>query len=136
MAEKLHIAASDPQSIANAKQAEIDGDIESAAAFYEDAIKDEKAGEFPFDRLMIIYRKLKQYKKELQVINKGIRLFEARHKKHQPKSASKKQVTALSNAFMKTSGLHDKKGESLYKPQPIARWLQRKSVIEKKIKSK
>ena len=136
MAVKLHIAALDPAAIANAKQAEINDDLETAAAFYEEAIKDGKADEFPFDRLMIIYRKLKQYKKELQVINKGIRLFEARHKKHQPKSASKKQVTTLSNVFMKTAGLHDKKGNAVYQPQPIARWLQRKSVVEKKIKSK
>jgi hypothetical protein len=45
---------------------EVKGNLKQAAKYYEAAIKDEKPDELPFNRLMILYRKLKQYKDELE----------------------------------------------------------------------
>ena len=58
--------------IDKAKYAESDNDIEQAATLYEQARKADPANQYPYDRLMIIYRKLKKYKEELRVINEGI----------------------------------------------------------------
>jgi hypothetical protein len=118
-----------------AREAETEGNMEEAATFYEQLLKQNKADEFPFDRLMIIYRKLKQYKDELRVINKGIKVFEDFYKKPAGrKSVKQEKLTTLSNAFMKSAGLKDKKGNLVYVPEPISRWMKRKGVVEKKLK--
>ena len=72
----LKIVRSMKETIRKAKETETNGDPEQAAELYEQVIKDEHADEFPYDRLMVIYRKLKRYKDELRVINSGIKSFE------------------------------------------------------------
>ena len=131
----LRIVRSNKETIRKAKEAEDEGDLEGAADFYEHVIKDEHADEYPFDRLMVIYRKLKRYKDELRVINSGIKSFENHFiKKSGKQSAKKTQLTKLSNAFMKTAGLTDKKGNTIYNPEPIGKWKKRKEVVEGKLK--
>jgi hypothetical protein len=84
---------------------------------------------------MIIYRKLKRYRDELRIINKGIKVFEDVYKKPAARKGGKQEKLAtLSNAFMKSAGLKDKKGNLVYVPEPIARWTKRKAVVEKKLK--
>jgi hypothetical protein len=133
MAKQLHVTHYSPDLLGQAKELEARGQLEEAALIYEKLITDKKPDEYPFDRLMIIYRKLKKYKDELKVINKGIRVFEDHHKKPIRKTAKQEKLTALSNAFMKSSGLKDKKGNPLYIPEPLSRWMKRKNVVEKKI---
>lgn len=116
-----------------AREAEAEESLEEAAGFYERVIKEDNPDEFPFDRLMIIYRKLKQYKDELRVIKLGIREFENRQKKPGGKTAKRQKLTTLSNAFMKSAGLTDKKGNPTYIPEPLSRWIKRKAVVEKKL---
>jgi hypothetical protein len=136
MAAPLRIAASSAaEAITKGREAEAEENPEEAAKFYEFAIKEKSLDEFPFDRLMIIYRKLKKYKDELRVIERGIKLFDEHYNKpSRKKSARHDQISTLSNAFLKTAGLKDKKGNLLYIPEPIARWQKRKAVVEKKIK--
>ena len=116
-----------------AAQEEAKGNLNKAASYYEESIKDEKPDELPFNRLMVIYRKQKMYKDELRVIKRGIKVFQDFYKKNSPKTAKGKKLSDLSEAFMKTSGLKDKKGELLYNPEPIGRWLKRKEVVEGKL---
>ena len=123
------------QAIENAKEAEADGKLEEAAKFYEQVIKQNLVEDFPYDRLMIIYRKLKKYKEELRIINRGIKLYENFYNKPNRKNSTKqKQLVSLSDAFMKSAGLKDKKGNLLYLPEPLARWTKRKGMVEKKLK--
>jgi len=120
--------------IDKAKYAESDNDIEQAATLYEQARKADPANQFPYDRLMIIYRKLKKYKEELRVINEGIKFFESFYKnKSQQLVGKDKKIMELSNAFMKRVGLQDKKGKNLYFPEPIAKWQKRKETVQKKL---
>ena len=56
-----------------AKAFEASTDTERAAAAYEKAIKDNPLNEYAYDRLMIIYRKNKEYKKENAVIARAIK---------------------------------------------------------------
>jgi hypothetical protein len=83
-----------------------------------------------FNRLMQIYRKLKDPGRELQVINTAIKTFETKLKVRQP--AYNKKVTALSKALRKATGLADQKGNNLYEPGELAKWKKRKETLLKK----
>jgi hypothetical protein len=85
---------------------------------------------------MVIYRKQKKFKEELKLINEGIHFFQRQHEDKQRQfSGSNKKIVQLSNAFMKSVGLQDKKGKNIYYPEPIPKWQKRKQVVERKLKS-
>lgn len=104
-------------------------------------IKQTQAGTtdpFPYDRLMIHYRKQKEYKKELQLINRALKVFGDQLKRHASQlysvAKSRTSVKRLSEQIGKLSGLMDKKGNQQYLPEPLARWTKRKQTVEQKIK--
>jgi tetratricopeptide (TPR) repeat protein len=119
-------------SIDLARAAESEDRLEEAAKIYEEIFVQEPLNETVANRLMIIYRKLKLFKKELKVINKGVKSFEAfyrsrsRHRKN-------KAIAELSSALSIKTGLTDKKGNAAFEPEPIAKWKKRKLVVEKKL---
>ena len=83
-----------------------------------------------YDRLMIIYRKLKEYDKELKVINSAISAF---HKKHKEQQISfPRKITVLSKALLKATGLADKKGNNIYRPGEVEKWEKRKELLLKR----
>ncbi len=98
---------------------------------YEEAIKNNPLAEKAYDRLMIIYRKEKDYKNELKLINSGIKFFEDFYKSKKSRS---KKIADISNKLNRSFGFIDKKGNSLNDPEPIARWKKRKIAVEKRIK--
>lgn len=116
--------------------AEANGDIDQAIKVYEKNIKKEIADSFPFDRLMVIYRKQKRYKDELRVINRGIEVFNNQLERQQQQllshSKNKKQLQKLSDIFGKKTGLAGKKNS--YVPAPVSKWLKRKEVVLRKMK--
>lgn len=57
------------------KIAENEGDYKKAIEVYEKMIVEECENEFPFERLMLIYRKLKWKKQEIEIVKKGIEYF-------------------------------------------------------------
>ena len=118
--------------LGKAKELESQEDPEKAVSAYEKAIKENPLNEYAYDRLMIIYRKNKEYKKEKAVIIKAIKAFEQFYKSTSKAPRSKK-IILLSKAFMKSTGLADKKGKLLYQKEPLARWNKRKVVVEKKL---
>ena len=119
---------------AAAKEKEAAGEWKEAIALYEKLIKLHPLEEKAYDRLMIAYRKLKEPRKELNAIKTGIDAFEELYKKS--KKTPDKKVIQISRALQKATGLLDRKGESLYRPEPIGRWLKRKAVVEKQLKKK
>lgn len=114
----------------HAEQLESEGKLDEAVKLYEQVIKSKPLDEHPYNRLMIIYRKLRQPKDELHIIKFAIAAFEAKYIK---KSRSKK-LTDLSAALMKSSGLANSKGKLVVYPEPINKWQKRKEVVEKKLK--
>lgn len=120
------------------REAELNGHIESAIKLYEENVKDGFADPFAYERLMIIYRKLKRYKDEIRVIEKGIKVFSEQHenvlKEALKDRRNKKQLVELSNVFMTKSGLKDKKGNHTHLPEPVNKWMNRKEVAELKLK--
>jgi tetratricopeptide (TPR) repeat protein len=106
----------------------------------EEALKEYKkiAAVYPlnervYDRLMILYRRLKMPQDELLWIKKAIRTFEDKYKSATTKPSAK--VASISKSLIRSMGLADKKGKSYYLPQPIARWTRRKELLEKKRKT-
>jgi tetratricopeptide (TPR) repeat protein len=130
----LHVSKSYNELVTEAKDAEENSDLETAAKLLERAIKVEPLEEFAYNRLMIIYRKLYQYENELRVIDKGITNFENFYKKKKDKLLKKhKAAEQLSKSLAKSLGLTDKKGNEIYHTEPIDKWMKRKVVVEKKL---
>jgi len=119
-------------------------------AWVKKAVMHEREGEFPeavksyhqflklhplhsetYDKLMRLHRDLKEYEKELAVINKAIREFEAAEKKRQPKYNAK--VHSLSKALLKATGLADEKGRNIYQSPELKRWKKRRETVMKKL---
>jgi hypothetical protein len=108
-------------------------DTEAEILSLEKTIRDHPTNERAYQRLMILYRKQKNYKKELKTIDTAIRTFEAIFKKRQPTYGQK--VKALSKALLKATGLADKKGNSLYQAGELTRWKARRQTVLKKLAS-
>ena len=104
-----------------------------AAATYEKVIKAQPHNETAYDRLLIIYRKNKAFKKELAVLNAGIKAFEELYRDKVKRNPSSKMVK-ISKALLKLTGLSDKKGQPLYQREPIGKWTRRKQLLLAKIK--
>ena len=113
--------------LAMAKQHEEAGEYEEAATMYEKLVKERPHDEKVYNRLFIMYRKLKQPQKELIILNNAISAFEDLYKR---KPAYNKKIVQLSKALLKSTGLSDKKGNSLYEPEPISRWKKRRKTVE------
>jgi DNA-binding SARP family transcriptional activator len=101
------------------EEAEEKEDISVAIKDYEEAIKKDPLAEKAYNRLMILYRKEKDYKNELRTIVTGIKAFENFYKS---KKTGSKKIAELSKKLNKAFGFTDKKGNTVYDAEPIARW--------------
>ena len=120
--------------LVEARAHEAAGDIDEAIALYQGALKKYPQQAAIYDRLMILHRKEKQYKKELSVINAGLKAFTALLQPAKNIRAGK--VANLSKSILRSVGLTDKKDRPLYHPEPIARWQKRKRTVEQKLDSR
>ena len=105
---------------------------------YREQVKKGVFSTLPYERLMIHYRKEKEYAEELKVIKKGVDTFKKFYSKLQQSSIKKQKskIAELSRKFSKSTGLTDKKGNDTYLPEPLPRWIKRQSVVEQKLKKK
>ena len=129
-ASKIENRLSINELMSNANEAE-KSDSSSAIEIYNDILKKDPLQTHAYDRLMIIYRKEKNYKKELAVINSGIKTFENFYKTSAGNPS--KKIRDLSEKLNKAFHLVDKKGVPVYNPEPMERWEKRKVVVERKI---
>ena len=106
-------------------------------AFYEQQAKSGSIDPFYYDRLMVYYRKHKEYKKELILINKALKTFADHFKKQTDEilavAKSKAAIKGLSDKINRSAGLVDKKGNPHYMPEPMVRWMKRKKTVQAKI---
>jgi hypothetical protein len=134
MAKNYRLALKVEERNQAAREAEKDDDLNKAIRFYEQNIREDHADKFAFERLMIIYRKHKEYQNELRVIKRGIEVFQKKFKERVKHSlgrrVSDKKIEQLSNAIIKISG---QKKEALHFPDPVDKWLKRKEIVEKKL---
>lgn len=113
---------------------EKEGMVDEAIAVYEESVKN--GGEFftlhPFDRLMILYHKRKEYDKERTVIEKVI-LLSQRENRTRVKSAIKsrpdrKQEIIL--AYGKNERLKDEDGRYLFYPYEVIKYEKRLGKVK------
>ncbi len=101
-------------------------------------VKTGKADPHPYDRLMIYYRKQKNYKEELRVIKQAIKVFTDQLRRQETAmfkgAKSRTTIQKLSSQISRTAGLTDKKGKPNYVPEPLAKWEKRKKIVDEKIK--
>jgi tetratricopeptide (TPR) repeat protein len=120
--------------IESAKHAEAEGGLSEAARLYEEAIKQSPLNDFSYSRLMIIYRKLHQYRDELRVINTGIKSFEEDFLSKKQAIAANKKITRISRAIMERMGLVKTLNKQVLQIEPIAKWRKRRAVVARKVK--
>ena len=113
-----------------AEEARKNKDNPLAVQLYRQVLKTDAMQIPAYDDQMKIYRQEKAYKKELAIINAGIKVYEKYYHKHSGKHT--KEVDALSAKLNKSLGLVDKKGTKLYNPEPIDKWQKRKDIVNKK----
>jgi len=134
MARNYRLALKIEQRNKDAQRAEQDNHIDKAIQLYEQNIKEDYADEFAFERLMILYRKEKEYKEELRVIRRGIEVFKQSMKEHLKHSLSRhvdsKKLEQLSNAILKKTG--SKKPE-VHFPDPVDKWIKREEIVKQKL---
>ena len=114
-----------------AKVFEAEGDLEQAAENYEKVLKQHPLEEQAYTRLMIIYRKLKEPKKELKVITKGIDAFKAHYDKKLAAYTGKDKIGQLSKALFKS--ISGNQRNTIDYPEPVPKWMKRKEAVQKKI---
>lgn len=116
------------------RKLEADKQFDESVKIYSGILKKNPLNEQAYNRLMIVYRKQKDYHKESAIIDEAIRNF------GKEAEASKKPVRnkihQLSMSLGKSTGLVDRKGKSLYEPEPIATWKKRKAMVLKHLKTK
>lgn len=105
---------------------------QEAINLYSNFLKKNKLDQRAYNRLMILYRKQKEYKKEAALIRSAIEVYEAYYKKHMPSHSAR--ITTLSRALSISTGLTTKKGRPLFDPEPIATWRKRLTTVNNKIK--
>jgi tetratricopeptide (TPR) repeat protein len=132
MAVKKHYT----ELIEQARMVEAEGELEKAASIYEEAIRQDPMDEFPYNRLMIIYRKFKQPKNEYRVINKALEVYVSYYDKKLKPYTTNTKIGQLSKALLKSVTGSTKKTSYTSYPEPIPRWTLRKKAVEKKIDSK
>ena len=114
---------------------ETDGDLTKAAALYEKAIKQEPFDEEPWNRLMVIYRKLKRYEDEERVITRAIKVFKEHYGQRQERILGQHtKAEEISRALLRS--VQGKRGRQRAEPDyppPIPKWAKRLEVVEKKL---
>ena len=116
------------------KKAVQDNSITSEIATFKNTIRIEPGNPLAYNKLMILYRKEKMYKEELQLINDAIKNIQAAYDNKKSKVKTNATILKLSAALMKSMGLIDKKGKSAYEPVPIKAWKKRKETVLKRMK--
>jgi hypothetical protein len=84
-----------------------------------------------YNRLMILFRQLKQVKNEMYWIDKAINSFQSRFRK--PAIRANSNIAKLSRTIALSTGLSDKKGNAVYLPPPLDKWQKRKELLEKRM---
>ena len=121
------------ECIATANELEQNNELDEAIKAYQKCLKIKKTDEYAFDRLMILFRKQKEYKKELDIIQQAIDAFEKLYAESAP-AKTNKLIQKISNSILRSTGLSDKRGNLVFKPQPILRWHKRATLLKKRLK--
>jgi tetratricopeptide (TPR) repeat protein len=134
----LDESAAEPETLRElldkGKSLELEKNYDAAVKIYTGILRKKPLNESAYSRLMIVYRKMKDYLKEASIIETAIKAFEDTG--HDSKKGGASKIEKLSMSLGKLTGLIDKKGKSLYDPEPIATWRRRAIQVDKLLKKK
>lgn len=110
---------------------EEEGRADEAARLYQKVIKSSPQNEKALGRLMVIYRKLKNYPEELKIIDS---LISRERDLFKPDREQKGNVAALSKKINRALGRVDSKGKELYLSEQLSKLEKRRESVLAKIK--
>jgi hypothetical protein len=114
----------------NARDLELQKRYDEAAREYAAILKSYPLHIDASNRLMIVYRKLKAYRKEAAVINKAISAHEKEtEKKQRAWIKSHQKIANLTRSLAETLGLLNSKGLPIYENDLLEKWRRRKSIV-------
>jgi tetratricopeptide (TPR) repeat protein len=123
------------KDITQAHLLEEEGKLQEAVDSYLEIHEQSPEDEQVVMRLLINYRKLKQYRKELQLINEILKVREEAAMKERKQWISKHKKMARNSLLLaKSLGLMDRKGVPVYQDPFIQMMHKRKTVVAKKLK--
>ncbi len=118
-----------------ARQFEQEGEWEKAIRIYQRLLKTQPLNEKLYDRLMIIYRKTKNYQKEKEIITTAIRVYEKFYKENE-RTAVTKKVAVISKALLRSLQMTDEKGRPSPQRETVKRWTKRKQWVQNRLRSR
>lgn len=123
---------------AQARLQEQEGHTEEAAELYEKIVAKDPLNELAIQRLLILYRKLKQYRKEMQLLNASLKANAGRQHQQQTEWSKKHPKAArASKQLLKTLGSSRSKNALPSYEEPIISTLRkRKENLAKKLQKK
>ncbi|AXY74121.1 tetratricopeptide repeat protein [Paraflavitalea soli] len=118
-----------------AKEAEQAGEPAQAVKLYTQALKNDPMDDISYNRLMVHYRRQKDYQKELKIIQAAI----AAHLHHAQQTGEQwlkknKQTARTARALVKSLGLVDRKGMPKLETRQIETWQKRMGIVRKRIR--
>ncbi|MEO5892969.1 MAG: hypothetical protein ABIQ31_22155 [Ferruginibacter sp.] len=129
----MEVAAKNPAPVSfdNATLLEMEGELLKAALMYEKLLKKAPSDMSVLSRLMVIYRKQKDYRKEIIHISAAIKIHEQKYARLKSKNA---KVVLLSKKLNTLLGHTDKRGKNLLDIPEVTRLKKRKEVAQKRMK--
>jgi tetratricopeptide (TPR) repeat protein len=118
-----------------ARKAERAGELPEAVDLYNQIVKQDPEEDYAYNRLMVYYRRQKEYRKELQVIRSAIAAHEQHAADYQQAWIKRNKTTArVAKALVKSLGLVDRKGKPVLENRQLAVWKKRMTVVRKRLK--
>jgi tetratricopeptide (TPR) repeat protein len=111
-----------------------EGDSKEAEKHYNIVLDRDSLNVTAYNRLMIIFRKQKEYQKELAIINRAIKSYEAEAKSSIQDRKLNSKIANLSRLLAKSLGLLTKSGMPVYINEDVDRWIKRRKIVKKKLK--
>ena len=125
------------EKISRADQLEKAGQLSDAAAIYQKLFNNDPASQQVIDRLLIIYRKLKDYKSELSVLDAAIAAYRQRQKNVKEKwIQSHPQAATVGRSMLRQLEKADNAVIGLGEDPAVARWMKRKDLVTSRLTGK
>jgi tetratricopeptide (TPR) repeat protein len=110
------------------------GNTQKAIKLYRQSLKGQHKDEKAYGRLMVIFRKMKDYRNESLIIQRAIKSFEKFYTDRSIRIG--KQIAGTSKAIMRALGLINKKGKPIHMLEPVERWSKRLEWVERKLEKR
>ncbi|WP_148909365.1 tetratricopeptide repeat protein [Sphingobacterium allocomposti] len=116
----------------DAKRAEKDGKFEEAIQCYRSALKQDPLNIQAYSRLMVIFRKQKDYRSELKIINRAIENYQY-VQTHHPGNRDPSSLKSATKELAQKLGLLDEKGAPVFQADHLSKWIKRAGTVQKKM---